>query len=116
MSLLSEALEAFVLMDKTTVRDSYGGVSRVWTEGAEITATAVFNSSVQARVGGVQGLTSLYDILTPRSITLEYHDVVKRKSDGKIFRITSDGDDKKTPRSASLDIRLVTAEEWTLSS
>lgn len=115
MSLLSESFEPFVMMDKTTERDSYGGISRVWKEGAPITASAVFNTSVEARVGGVQGLTSMYDILTKRNVTLEYHDVVKRKSDGKIFRVTSDGDDKKTPRSASLDIRLVTAEEWTLT-
>lgn len=113
MSLLSEAMEPFVFLDRTTGKDSYGGITKTWTEGAEITAAAVFDSSMQARIGGVQGVTSLYTITTPRLVTLEYHDVIKRKSDGKIFRITSDGDDKRTPASASLDMRQVTAEEWT---
>jgi hypothetical protein len=37
-----------------------------------------------------------------------------RNSDGKIFRITSDGDDNHTPKSATLDMRQVSAEEWSL--
>ena len=47
-------------------------------------------------------------------MTLEYHDVFRRSSDNKIFRVTSDGDDRKTPTSAKLDMRQVTAEEWEL--
>lgn len=42
-----------------------------------------------------------------------YHDVIKRLKDGKILRITSDGDDSATPASASLNMRTCTAEEWT---
>lgn len=113
MSLLTEAMEPFVMLDRSTTEDGYGGITKTWTEGADISAAAVFDSSMQARIAGVQGVTSLYTITTPRSVTLEYHDVIKRKSDGKIFRVTSDGDDKKTPVSASLDMRQVTAEEWT---
>lgn len=116
MSLLEESFEPFVMMDKTSEPDGYGGKITVWKEGAEIQATAAFDTSIQARIGGLQGLTEVYAIYTTRHVTLEWHDVVKRVSDGKIFRVTSDGDDKKTPRSAGLDLRMVTAEEWTLTS
>ena len=47
-------------------------------------------------------------------MNLEYHDVIKRLRDNKFFRITSDGEDKFTPSSASLDMRQVSAEEWSL--
>lgn len=113
MSLLDDAYEPFVMMERHAEPDGYGGKRYVWTEGMEIQAAADLDTSIQARVGEVQGVTSLYTITTPRSMTLEYHDVIKRVSDGKIFRITSDGDDKKTPRSATLDMRQVSAEEWT---
>lgn len=116
MSLLSEAMEPFVMMDKTTVADDYGSFTRIWTEGAEFNAAAVKDNSMQARIAGVQGVTALYTVTTPKSVHLEYHDVFKRKSDGKIFRATSDGDDKATPVSAALDMRQVTAEEWTLTN
>ncbi len=48
-------------------------------------------------------------------MNLEYHEVFKRLRDGKFFRVTSDGDDKHTPASASLNMRQVTAEEWELT-
>jgi hypothetical protein len=38
--------------------------------------------------------------------------VFKRLRDGKIFRVTSDGDDVVTPESASFHFAQVTAEEW----
>lgn len=116
MGLLDEAMEPFVMMDKTTAKDEYGSFTRVWTEGAEFMAAAVKDNSMQARIAGVQGVTALYTVTTPKSIHLEYHDVFKRKSDGKIFRATSDGDDKATPVSSTLDMRQVSAEEWTLTS
>ena len=40
----------------------------------------------------------------------------KRLSDGKIFRVTSDGDDKYTPSSANLNMRQVSCEEWELTN
>ena len=110
MSLLTEAFEAFVMLDKTTVPDGYGGYISTWKEGAEFQAAATYDTSIEARVAGVQGVTSLYTITTTKAINLQYHDVIKRQSDEKIFRITSDGDDKKTPASATLNMRQVTAE------
>ena len=47
-------------------------------------------------------------------MNLQYHDVFRRNRDLKIFRVTSDGDDKHTPASATLNMRQVTAEEWSL--
>lgn len=114
MSLLSEAFEPCIMIDKTTRRDGYGGVETVWVDGAEIDAAIVLDSSMQAKIAEQQGVTALYTITTSRSINLQYHDVIRRVSDGKIFRVTSDGDDKKTPASATLDMRQVSAEEWTL--
>ena len=116
MSLLDEALEPFVMMDKTSVPDGYGGFTRGWKEGAGFNAAAVKDTSMEARIGAQQGVTGVYTITTPRSVKLEYHDVFKRVSDGKIFRSTSDGDDSATPRSASLDMRNVAAEEFELTS
>lgn len=114
MSLLSEAMTPCVILDKKTVPDGYGGYISTWSEGAEFDAAIVLDTSMQARIGEKQGVTSLYTVTTSRALTLEYHDVFRRLSDGKIFRVTSDGDDKYTPKSAALDMRSVSAEEWSL--
>ena len=54
-------------------------------------------------------------LLMNKNVNLQYHDVVRRQRDGKIFRITSDGDDNHTPAAATLNMRQVTAEEWELT-
>lgn len=112
MSLLSEAMDKCTMLDKTTEDDGYGGIRQVYIEGAKFNAAVVFDTSIEARVADKQGVTSLYTVTTNRNITLEYHDIFRRYKDGKIFRVTSDGDDKYTPKSATLDMRQVTAEEF----
>ena len=115
MSLLSEAMETCVILDKRTTPDGYGGVMTTWQAGADFQAAIVLDSSLQARVAEKQGVTGLYTITTRKSVVLQYHDVFRRESDRKIFRVTSDGDDKKTPASATLDMRQVSAEEYHLT-
>jgi hypothetical protein len=115
MSLLTEQMEKCIMLDKTTTSDGYGGYIIDWKEGAEFQAAIVLDSSMQARIAEQQGVTALYTITTKKNINLQYHDVFRRKEDGKIFRVTSDGDDKHTPKSASLDMRQVSAEEWNLT-
>lgn len=114
MSLLEDALETCVMIDKTTVPDGYGGYISTYAEGAEFKAAIVFDTSMQARTAEKEGVTSLYTVTTSRALTLEYHDIFKRVRDGKVFRVTSDGDDKYTPASTALDMRQVTAEEFVL--
>lgn len=111
MSLLDENMETCNIMDKTTIPDGYGGFTYDWKEGAPIQAAIVYDSSMEARIGDAQGVTSLYTITTRKNINLQYHDIIKRKSDGKIFQITSDGNDNHTPASATLNMRQVSAEK-----
>lgn len=114
MSLLTEAMSECEMLDKTTEPDGYGGYISTWKAGVAFIAAISFDTSIEARVADAQGVSSLYTVTTLRAMTLEYHDVFRRLSDGKIFRVTSDGDDKFTPKSATLDMRVVTAEEWSL--
>lgn len=113
MSLLTQAIEDVVLMEKKREPDGEGGfLPEVWVDGASFKAAITFNSSIEARTAEKSGVTSLYTVTVKKGTMLEYHDVFKRLSDGKIFRVTSDGDDKMTPASASFQVAQVTAEEW----
>lgn len=115
MSLLEEQMEKCTLLDKKRVDDGYGGARDEWSDSIGFDAAIVFNTSMEARIAEQQGVTNLYTITTKKTMNLQYHDVFRRNSDGKIFRVTSDGDDKKTPASAGLNMRVVTAEEWELT-
>lgn len=116
MSLLEKAYEDYTLLDKVRTEDGYGGFDVSWKEGATIKGAMVFNNSIEAKKAQAMGVTSVYTLTTKKDIVLEYHDVLKRVRDGKIFRVTSDGDDKYTPASASLNMRQVSCEEWELNA
>ena len=115
MSLIDESTTKCVLYDKVRNPDGEGGYLTTWTESVEFDAAITFDSSMQARIGEKAGVTSLYTVTLPRGFNLSYHDVFKRISDGKIFRVTSDGDDKVTPSRATFQFAQVSEEEWALT-
>lgn len=114
MPLLDEAMTECVFMDKIKAPDGEGGTINKWVDGIKFKCAISFDSSIEARIGKKSGVSSVYTITAPKGTALDYHDVIKRLEDEKIFRITSDGDDKMTPKSASFQVVQVTAEEWTL--
>lgn len=114
MSLLSEAMENCIFLDKTTVPDGYGGYTSEYRDGATFSAAIALNSSLEAQKALKDGVTGIYTVSTRKTANLQYHDVFRRVRDGKIFRVTSDGDDNRTPASAGLNMRNVSAEEWSL--
>lgn len=111
MSLLTEAMTACVIMDKTTQKDGHGGVITVWAEGAAIDAAIAPDGGVEQLVAQEREWNGSYTIITKRSVVLMQGDVVKRVSDNKTFRVKSDGTETNTPQSAGLDMRSVKAEE-----
>lgn len=112
--LLDESMERCVFLNKSIEDDGYGGYIEEWRQGAEFDAAIVLNTSIEARLAEKQGVTAIYTVTTSKMLNLQYHDVFQRLEDGKIFRVKSDGDDNKTPESATLDMRQVTAEEFEL--
>ena len=115
MSLIESMMDSCVFMNKAKVADGQGGFSVEWTEGAEIKCAIVNDTSLSARIAEKEGVTSTYTITTSKDTVLEYHDVIKRKRDGKIFRVTSDAGDKTSPNVSTLDMTQVTAEKWELT-
>lgn len=112
MSLLENAMESVVLLEKRREPDGEGGFIVNWIESVKFKAAITFDTSIESRIAEKQGVSSRYTITTSKGAKLEYHDVIKRERDGKIFRVTSDGDDKLTPKTASFQVLQVTAEEW----
>ena len=115
MSLLENAFEDFTIINKSIVSDGLGGVTTTWTDGATIGGAIVFDSSAQMRAAQAAGATSAFTFTVRKNIELDFHKVLRRESDKKIFRLTSNSDDKKTPSGAGLNMRQYTAEEWKLA-
>lgn len=114
--LITYMMTPCVLMEKKRTPDGEGGFLVQWAEGADFNAVIVHDQTMQARIAEKEGVTSVYTVTTSRGTLLEYHDVFKRVSDGAVFRVTSNGGDKKSPEFGTLDIAQVTAERWELTT
>lgn len=114
MSLLSESFEDFALMQKTSVQDGEGGMDTEYTETEIFPAVANDVKSSSARVAQAITGKAAYIITTHRDVSLDFYAIIKRLSDGALFRITSLSEDNKTPISSALDIRQYDAEKWSM--
>ena len=105
-----------VFMVKKSVPDGSGGSDTTWAEGEHLRAAIIRDTSTEAKIAEAAGTVELYTVTVSRSVHLKYHAVIKRLSDGKTFRITSDNAEKKTPLCAALDIAQSSAEAWRLTT
>lgn len=113
--LMNDFVEDCTLLEKTRVPDGEGGWHVGWRDGMDFQAAITYDTTIGARVAESEGMKATYTVTTEKSMPLDFHDVFRRKRDGQTFRVTSQGDDKKTPASASFDVSQVAAEEWTLT-
>lgn len=115
MSLIDRMTDELVLVELKRAEDGEGGFTEAWAEVARFEGALTFNNSLEAKRAQADGVTSVYTLTTKKNVRLNYHDVFKRVSDGKTFRVTSDGSEKQTPEGAPLNMRQVSAEEWRLT-
>ena len=116
MSLVDCMMESCVFMVQNKTPDGSGGYKPEWVDGKPLRAAITLDTSTEAQIAEAAGTVKTYTVTVSRSVSLKYHDVIKRLSDGKTFRITSDSADKKTPVCSALDIAQSTAEAWRLTT
>ena len=111
MSLLDDYMTECTFLDRVKAYDEYENrYIDTYRDGITFKAAIRQDNSMQAKIAQKQGVTELYTITTSRALTLNFHDVIRRESDKQTFRITSNGAETKTPKTAGLDMRQVTAE------
>ena len=114
MALIDCMMVPCVFMVPTRTPDGSGGNRTAWVDGKQFRAAIIQDTSTEARIAEAAGTVRMYTVTVSRSVHLEYHAVIKRVSDGQIFRITSDNANKKAPVCSALDIAQSTAEAWRL--
>jgi head-tail adaptor len=109
-------METFQHVDKTHVPDGYGGTKVSWVASTQFTAAIRMDSSMQAKRAQAEGVRDIYTNITDKSITLENGEVILRTDTNEYYRITQNSRDNRTPESAGLNMRAVSAERWDLPS
>lgn len=114
VSLMDSFASDCVLLTKTTIKDGYGGYTQVWTDGITFPASFEYMASPEMIIAEKQGVARTYKVYIDKGLNLEYHEVFRRVSDGRTFRVTDPGTDRHTPEVSTLDKRLVEVEKWVL--
>ncbi len=115
MSLLQDFAVSCILMEKRRVPDGAGGYITTWEEGMEFENYQMLDTSMEARRAQQEGVKSLYSALVRKDFPLEYGDVFKDKNTGLTYRVTSNPDEKKAPKSSTFDLKYFTVERWALT-
>ena len=71
MSLLTQAMEDVVMLEKKRVPDGEGGFTTKWEDGVQFKAAINFDSSMEARTAEKAGVTSLYTVTVTLNCKLE---------------------------------------------
>lgn len=114
MSLLDDFARPCVLLEKSRTPDGAGGYVTIWTDGAEFANYQMLDTSMEARRAEKEGVTSVYSVLVQKAVPIDYNDFFRDKTTGETYRVTSEPVAKKTPRSASFDLKYFTAEKKAL--
>ena len=109
-ALYENMMEECVIMTKTRVEDPMGGWENKWTEGVKFKAAFHKDTTLEAKIAQKEGFTELYTITAYRENELVFNDVVKRLSDGQVFKVTSNMTDNKSPAFSGINFGQVSAE------
>lgn len=113
-NLIESMMEKCVFMNHIRVDDEYGGYLDTWTEGASFDAAIIKNTTTEAQIAEKNGIEEIFTVVTNKSVVLDFNDVIKRKSDGSVFKITSRAKDSEAPKASSVPIVKVSAERWVI--
>ena len=114
MSLIDFFKSPCVTLTQQRTPDGEGGYTTQWAEGQQFDATIILDASSTTRRAEKDSLTNQYTVTVDKGVALNFHDVFRRTTDNRTFRVTSNTSDKQTPACATFQFAQVTAEEWRL--
>ena len=115
MSLINSESQKCAVVIKASVPDDEGGQITRFIESKVFDAVITPNlqtSSGSKTVGDKEVSAKSYKILYPNDVGLKLNDVIKSKTDDKVYKITGDG--SKSANASSIKYSVVSAEDWSL--
>ena len=114
MSLIDFFKSPCVMLTQQRTLDGEGGYTTQWTEGQQFDAAIIMDTSETTRRAEKDSLTNQYTVTVDKGVALNFHDVFRRTTDNRTFRVTSNAPDKQTPTCVTFQFAQVKAEEWRL--
>lgn len=110
-TILENYTDTYLFQNKTRVPDGAGGFIPSYKDGASFVGVHRHDSTVEAQVAEREGTASTYTLFVDKEIEFKYHDIIKRKSDNSLFRIT-EPEGKSTPCISKMNMKCIKCEKW----
>lgn len=114
MSYFYDAFDDYIVINRLVLDDNEGGVFIDWQDGARIKMALDLGGSSEIRQAAAQNLKTVYTATLPQNTPVRYDTYLRAVKDGRIFRITSNPMENKTPAMATFPCVIATAERTEL--
>lgn len=114
MNLLDDFARECVLLERHREPDGAGGYVTEWQETISFLNYQYLNNSLEAKRAEKEGVTSVYTALVEQDVPIEYGDYYVDKTTGNTFRVTSNPEEKHTPKSSYMRFKTFSAERKAL--
>ena len=114
MNLVERRKTRCVLMEETRTADGRGGESIQLRDADVFDAAITEGGSSQIKPAEAADAREKVRVTTGRDVSLPYHAVFRRVTDGRVYRVTSNEPERETPAGAGLDMRRYDAEAYDL--
>ena len=112
MSLIDAYRETCVPVTVTRTEDGQGGYTTAFTDGEPFDASFAYENAPEVIVAEKQGVNRAYKMYVDKAMDLPYHAIIRRESDGQLFRVKNPGEGRHTPAFSALNLRLIEVEKW----
>lgn len=114
-TVMDSLMEDFArLIPSEASPDGLGGHDQTWTDGAPFRAFLREERTGETREAQRMIEAPRLLLVVSGDVSLAYHDIVKRQSDGAVFRLLSDTENRRTPAMSAVHIAAAVCERWAL--
>ena len=90
------------------------GTVTTWDDGDVFDCLLTFESSSKTLQAEQAGATSLFSGIVYKETPVAFHSVIRRLSDGSIYRVTDHPADNETPSISTFQVKSFRAERYVL--
>lgn len=108
--MLTDYFEPFALLERAQSPDGLGGTEAVWRESLTFQGGVTFVPGSETAIAGLRALRTIPVLAHEYDVTLRQDDLIRRLSDGAMFRVAGCSADMKTPACADLRFAQVPVE------
>ena len=113
--MLTDYFEPFALLERTQAPDGLGGTTAKWRDSLVFEGGVTFVPGAETTVAGLNALLTIPVLAQDYDVTLRQDDLVRRLSDGAVFRVAGCSADMVTPACADLRFAQVPVEKVVLA-